>query len=76
MDFVTILPNTSKEGDMIWVVVDRLIKLGHCILININYPLQKLAKVYIEKMVSLHVIPSSIVSDRDSRFTSRFYEIL
>ncbi|MCI85837.1 retrotransposon protein, partial [Trifolium medium] len=36
----------------------------------------KLAETYIEQIVRLHGIPSSIVSDRDPRFTSRFWEIL
>ncbi|MCI50695.1 retrotransposon protein, partial [Trifolium medium] len=36
----------------------------------------KLAEIYIEQIVRLHDIPSSIVSDRDPRFTSRFWESL
>jgi len=36
----------------------------------------KLAWIYIEQIVKLHGIPSSIVSDRDLRFTSKFWEIL
>lgn len=56
--------------------MDRLTKSTHFILIKISFPLQKLAKLYIEKIVSLHGIPSSIMSDRDSRFTSRFSESL
>jgi len=31
----------------------------------------KLAEIYIEQIVRLHGIPSSIVSDRDPRFTSK-----
>ncbi|KAI3771277.1 hypothetical protein L6452_02438 [Arctium lappa] len=36
-------------------------------------PMDKLAKLYIEEVVSRHGIPLSIVSDRDSRFTSSAY---
>jgi len=36
----------------------------------------KLAEIYIEQIVRLHDIPSSIVSDRDPRFTSKFWESL
>ncbi|MCH94056.1 retrotransposon protein, partial [Trifolium medium] len=36
----------------------------------------KLAEIYVEQIVRLHGIPSSIVSDRDPRFTSRFWESL
>src|SRR3954464_6672637 len=41
---------------------------------RMDYPMEKLAQLYIEKIVSLHGIPSSIVSDRDPRFTSKFWE--
>lgn len=53
------------------VVVDRLTKSTQFIPIKINYSLQKLDKVYIEKTVSLHGIPLSIVSYRNLRFTTR-----
>ena len=36
----------------------------------------RLAKIYIEQVVKLHGIPSSIVSDRDPRLTSKFWESL
>lgn len=58
------------------MVVDRLTKSAYHIPIKISYPLQKLAKLYIDNVVSLHGIPSSIVSDRDMRFTSRFWSSL
>lgn len=64
MDFVMNFLNKSKGTYIIWVVMDRLTKLAHFILIKISYPLQKLAEVYIEKIISLYGIPSSIVSDR------------
>lgn len=73
MDFVTGLPNTAKGNDAIWVVVDRLTKLAHFIPIKIIFSLQKLAEIYISIIVKLHGIPSSIVSDKDPRFTSRFW---
>ena len=76
MDFVTGLPNTPRGHDAIWVVVDRLTKSAHFILINISFPLQKLAEIYIRVIVKLHGVPLSIVSDRDPRFTSRFWESL
>ena len=54
--------------------MDRLTKSAHFILIRMDYKMERFAKLYIDKVVSLHGIPSSIVSDRDPRFTSRFWE--
>jgi len=36
----------------------------------------KLAQLYIKEIVRLHGVPSSIVSDKDPRFTSRFWQTL
>ncbi|KAA3484134.1 DNA/RNA polymerases superfamily protein [Gossypium australe] len=69
MDFV------SKK-DAIWVVVDRLTKSAHFILIRSNYSLDRLAELYISEIVKLHGAPLSIVSDKDPRFTSCFWKKL
>nr|KYP69549.1 Retrotransposable element Tf2 [Cajanus cajan] len=76
MDFVVALPRTRRGHDSIWVIVDRLTKSAHFLPINIRYSLERLARLYINEIVRLHGIPSSIVSDRDPRFTSRFWESL
>ena len=76
MDFVMSLPNTPRGYDAIWVIVDRLTKSAHFIPININFPVSQLAVIYIREIVKLHGVPSSIVSDRDTRFTSRFWKSL
>ena len=76
MDFVMGLPKTVKGNDSIWVIVDRLTKSAHFLPMKINHSMQKLAEMYIEEIVKLHGIPSSIVSDRDPRFTSRFWKSL
>ena len=73
MDFVCGLPRTSKNHDAIWVVVDRLTKSAHFIPIRMNYSLDKLVELYVNEIVRLHGVPVSIVSDRDPRFTSRFW---
>jgi len=76
MDFVGALPKTVKGFDSIWVIVDRLTELTHFIPIETGMSVAKLAEIYIEHIVRLHGIPSSIVSDRDPRFTSMFWESL
>jgi len=76
MDFDLGLPTTPKGFDSIWVIVDKLTKSAHFIPINIRFSLEKLASLYISEIVRLHGVSSSIVSDRDPRFTSRFWESL
>jgi len=76
MDFLGALPKTVKGFDSIWVVVDRLTKSAHFVPIKTGMSVAKLVEIYIEQIVRLHGIPSSIVSDRDPRFTSKFWESL
>ena len=76
MDFVTHLPRTVRRHDAIWVVVDRLTKSSHFLAVNLKMSMAKLAQLYIREIVRLHGVPSSIVSDRDPRFTSRFWQTL
>ncbi|KAA3471276.1 integrase [Gossypium australe] len=71
MDFFLGLPLSASKKNFIWEIVDRLTKLAHFVVVHMNYSLEKLAKLYISEIVHLHGIPSSIVSDRYPRFTSR-----
>jgi len=72
MDFVGALSKTVKGFDSIWVIVDRLTKSAHFIPIKTGMSMARLAEIYIEQVVRLHGIPSSIVLDRHPRFTSMF----
>jgi len=76
MDFVSGLPRSSKGFDSIWVIIDRLTKSAHFLPVKKTYPIHRLAKLYVDEIVRLHGVPASIVSDRDPRFTSRFWEAL
>ncbi|GJU71521.1 reverse transcriptase domain-containing protein [Tanacetum coccineum] len=73
MDFITKLPRSSQGFDTIWVIVDRLIKYAHFLPIRENDPLDKLARLYLNRIVARHGIPASIICDRDGRFTSNFW---
>ena len=64
MYFITGLPRTRSGYDSIWVVVDRLTKVAHFILVKTTYTSAKLAKIYMNRIVCLHGVPRSIVSDR------------
>ncbi|GJT57106.1 putative nucleotidyltransferase, ribonuclease H, partial [Tanacetum coccineum] len=74
MDFVTGLPRTFKKNDAIWVVVDRLTKSANFLPIQQGYSVSKLAEIFQQEIIRLHGTPTSIVSDRDPRFTSRFWK--
>ena len=76
MDFMTGLPRTQRQHDVIWVIVDRLTKSAHFLPINVEDSLEKLAQLYVDEIVRLHGVPVSIVSNRDPRFTSRFWPSL
>ncbi|KAF2302605.1 hypothetical protein GH714_039551 [Hevea brasiliensis] len=76
MDFISGLPLTQKKHDVVWVIVDRLTKSTHFLLVRTDYSLEKLAELYVSEIVRLHGMPLSIISDRDPRFTWRFWKKL
>ncbi|KAK1433348.1 hypothetical protein QVD17_10258 [Tagetes erecta] len=73
MDFVMGLPRTRKGNDAIWVIVDRLTKSAHFLPIKESAGAEQLAQLYVDEIVARHGVPVSIVSDRDGRFTSRYW---
>ena len=73
MDFVVGLPRSRDRYDSIWVIVDRLTKSAHFLPVKATY---SVAKLYVKHIVCLHGVPVSIVSDRGSVFTSRFWQKL
>ena len=76
MDFVVGLPHTAKGYDSIWVIVDRLTKSAHFLLVDTRYSAKKYAKLYFNWIVTLHGVPLTIVSDRGSVFVSHYQEQL
>ncbi|GJU40630.1 putative reverse transcriptase domain-containing protein [Tanacetum coccineum] len=76
MDFVSGLPRTPSGYDSIWVIVDRLTKSAHFLPIKKTDSIEKLAQLYLKEIVCKHGVPTSIISDRDSLFTSRFWKSL
>ncbi|GKC99247.1 putative reverse transcriptase domain-containing protein [Tanacetum coccineum] len=76
MDFVTKLPKASSGQDMIWVIVDRLTKSAHFLPAKENDSMEKLTRQYLKEVVSRHGVPVSIISDRDGRFVSQFWQSL
>ena len=74
MDFIVGLPKTSKGYDSIWVIVDRLTKSAHFLPVKTTHTAKQYAQLYRDHIVSLHVIPKSIISDRGTQFIARFWE--
>ncbi|GJS70429.1 putative reverse transcriptase domain-containing protein [Tanacetum coccineum] len=76
MDFVTKLSKTSSGHDTIWVIVDHLTKSTHFIPTKAIDSMETLIRLYIKEIISRYRVPISIISDRDSYFTSRFWQLM
>jgi hypothetical protein len=76
MDFIVGLPMTARKFDSIWVIVDRLSKSARFIPVHTNYIVQKYARIYIDRVLCLHGVPKTIISDRGSQFVAQFWEQL
>jgi hypothetical protein len=76
MNFILGLPKAPIGENSIWVVVDHLTKSAYFIPMKVMDPMDKLARLYVQNIVCLHGVPSAIILDRDSRFTSRFWQSL
>ena len=77
MDLITHLPRTKDGNDAIVVFVDKLTKMIHCCPTVTTISAPQLATMFFREVIRPHgIIPSSIVSDRDPRFTSHFWSSL
>ncbi|GJV09557.1 putative reverse transcriptase domain-containing protein [Tanacetum coccineum] len=76
MDFVSGLPRTPSGCDSIWVIIDRLTKSAYFLPMKKTGSIEKLAQIYLKEIVCKHGVPTSVISDRDSLFTSRFWKSL
>jgi hypothetical protein len=76
MDFIVGLPITTKDCDSIWVIIDRLTKIAHFLPVKVKYSVIAYVELYITRILSLHGVPKTIVSDRGPQFVSKFWEEL
>jgi hypothetical protein len=74
MDFITKLPRTNTQHDYIMVVVDNLTKDAHFVPVQLTHKAVNIVDVYMKEIARLHGIPKTIVSDRDPKFTSKFWK--
>jgi hypothetical protein len=72
MDFIVGLPKTTKRFDSIWVINDRLTKIAHFLPVKVKYTVATYAELYIARILSLHGVPKTIVSDRDRNLYPSF----
>jgi len=76
MDFIVGLPITSQHQDSNWVIVDRLTKTAHFIPVHTENLAKKYVEICINRIVCLHGIPKTIISDRGTQFVAGFWEQL
>jgi hypothetical protein len=75
MDFMVSLP-PSKGFDAIMVVVDRFSKMAHFIPTKDEATAQETRRLFFSHIFKHHGLPKDIVSNRDSKFTSKFWRAL
>ena len=61
MDFIMGLPKTTNGYDVIWMIVDHLIKSAHFLPVKKTSTLEQLVEVYVKEVVRLHGVPKSII---------------
>jgi hypothetical protein len=74
MDFITKIPRTIKKHDFIMVVVEKLTKASHFFIVKSTHKVANIVEIYMREIVKLHGVPKKIVSDRDFKFTSKFWK--
>jgi hypothetical protein len=67
---------TARKFDSIWVIVDRFNKSAHFIPINTCYDAQKYAEIYVARVLCLHGVLKTIISNQGSQFVAHFWEQL
>jgi hypothetical protein len=72
MVFIVGLPRTAIRFDSIWVIIDRLTKIAHFLLVKVKYTVATYAELYIARILSLHGVLKTTVSDHRPQFVSKF----
>ncbi|CAI7835283.1 unnamed protein product [Closterium sp. NIES-53] len=76
LDFITGLPSTSRGHDSILVVIDNFSKMGHFIPTNATATAETTARLFFDRIITIHGIPATLISERDPKFTSKFWKEL
>ena len=70
--FITKFPRITRKHDSIMVVVEKLTNDAHFVPIKTTHTTTNIAEIYMREIARLHGIPRTIVSDKDTKFTSNF----
>jgi hypothetical protein len=76
MDFIVQLPTTKAGFDAIMVFVDTFSKMVHLAPTKTTASAPDTAWIFFDQVVKLHGLPKSIISDRDAKFTSKFWKLV
>jgi hypothetical protein len=66
----------ARKFDSIWVIMDELSKFAHFIPVHTHYDVRRYAEIYIARVLCLHGVQKTIISDRGLQFVARFWEQL
>ena len=75
MEFIMGLPKSQRK-DNIFAVFDRLTKYAHFFTVLSIISASEVAALFFKDIFKLHGLPKVIISDRDSKFTSAFWQTL
>jgi hypothetical protein len=74
IDFITNMPKTMKQHDSIMLVVDKITKEAHFVPMKMKHKETKIAYIYMREISKIHGVPKTIVSNRDPKFTLKFWK--
>jgi len=76
MDLITSLLRIVRKHDFVMVVMDRLTKVAHFILVKATYSTSDVVEMFLTYVVKLHHVPKNIVLDINANFNSKFWKEL
>jgi hypothetical protein len=63
INFITKFARTTRQHDSIMVMVDKLAKVSHFILVKLTHKVVNIAEIYMREIARIHGVPKAIVSD-------------
>lgn len=71
MDFVTGLPQTRRQHNLIWVIMDRMTKSTHFFPIHTSYSKEDYARLYLKELDRLcnapNLVPGTLHGTHDPK---------